>query len=259
MEKLKEKHNHKLTDLLKVAMFSLVMLAPFLSIGVRCGYVMWNKNAKDSYSGSYGINYKYETNEVNNISDLKVGNVYTLNYDYDNIDSTYYVVTATMINAPRNNFMVNINDFNNGGYITIVINNQQIYFYLNDVNNQYITSYTVPYNDIDFVFYTTASGTNNFIQYISESTYNEIDSIDTSGTLDNAFSYSVSQISNDPIFNWTRNTGIYTPMNAMVEGLEIENDTLQILLAYWSLMTAVYIVFDLIIFCFTKITHFING
>ena len=47
----KQKHNHKLTDLLKVCIFGLLMIAPLLASVSQMLYVTLNKNAKDSYYG----------------------------------------------------------------------------------------------------------------------------------------------------------------------------------------------------------------
>ena len=131
MEKLKEKHNHKLTDLLKVLIFATIMLAPFIAVMVECLYMIINKNAPTNYTGV-----------------------------------------------------------------------QQDVFY-NAINN----------------------------------------------------------IGTKSIFTWTESTAIYTPINNMLTGLEIGTGTniLAILLTYWSLNTAIYIVFDIIIFCFTKITHMLHN
>lgn len=77
------------------------------------------------------------------------------------------------------------------------------------------------------------------------------------GTPENVFYLAVSKIATQPIFSWTTNTGIYTPINAMLTGLDFGTGTnvLAVLLTYWSLNAAIYIVFDIIIFMFTKLTH----
>lgn len=74
------------------------------------------------------------------------------------------------------------------------------------------------------------------------------------------FYNAIDELNNQPIFNWTQQTAIYTAINNMCTGLEFgtSGNTLSLLLTYWSLNTAIYIVFDIIIFCFTKITHFLN-
>ena len=79
-------------------------------------------------------------------------------------------------------------------------------------------------------------------------------------TTTNVFYTAVNNMNNSTLFNWTEDTAIYTALNSMLVGLELGTGTttLAILLTYWSLMTAIYIVFDIIIFCFTKLTHLIQ-
>ena len=82
--KLKElKHNHSLTDLLKVLIFSILMITPLLSVATRCLYVICNKNAYQSAEiqstyETYNIEYEYTSNEVNNVNDLVDNNIYML-------------------------------------------------------------------------------------------------------------------------------------------------------------------------------------
>lgn len=78
------------------------------------------------------------------------------------------------------------------------------------------------------------------------------------GTQQDVFYNAVSNMCAKPLFSWTTQTGIYTPINAMCTGLEIQSGALPILLTYWALMTAIYIVFDIVIKMFTYITHLIK-
>lgn len=72
------------------------------------------------------------------------------------------------------------------------------------------------------------------------------------------FYNAVDHLATKPIFNWTINTGIYTTINAMTTGLEFGTsaNTLAIILTYISLNVAVYVVFDIILYLFTRLTHF---
>ena len=47
MKDEKQKHNHKLTDLIKVVIFAILMTAPLLASISQMLYVTLNKNAKD--------------------------------------------------------------------------------------------------------------------------------------------------------------------------------------------------------------------
>lgn len=80
------------------------------------------------------------------------------------------------------------------------------------------------------------------------------------GTPTQIFYDAIDNLNTQPIFNWTSSTAIYTAINNMCTGLEFgtSGNTLSLLLTYWSLNTAIYIVFDIIIYMFTKLTHFMN-
>ena len=127
---MKTKHDHKLTSLLKVLIFSVVMLAPFTAVYMECAYAICNPNAYQSYGGTY--------------------------------------------------------------------------------------------------------------------------------TLNKVFYEAMNNMTNSNLFNWAENTAIYTAINTMNTGLGISNPTLSLLLAYWSILMAVYIIFDIIIECFTYITHLLT-
>ena len=131
MEKLKLKHDHKLTDMLKVLIFAVVMLAPFFAVLTECLYMIINKNAPSNYTGT-----------------------------------------------PQD------------------------------------------------VFYNA-----------------------------------VANLGNKPIFSWTTDTAIYTAISGMTTGLEMGTgaNTLALLLTYWALNTAIYIIFDIVIVLFTKLTHLLNA
>ena len=74
MEKLKAKHDHKLTDILKVLIFTLFLILPIMTFLPSCLYYGCNKYATDGQTTT--INYKYQSNEVNSLDDLVVGNIY---------------------------------------------------------------------------------------------------------------------------------------------------------------------------------------
>lgn len=80
------------------------------------------------------------------------------------------------------------------------------------------------------------------------------------GTPQDVFYNAINNLATKDIFNWTTSTGIYQSINAMTTGLNFGTsaNVIAILLSYWSLNTAIYIVFDIIIVMFTKLTHFVN-
>lgn len=262
MEKLKNKHDHALTNWLKVIIFALLMLAPFFSVASKCLYVACNKNAKDSYYGEtineLSINYV-------NVSQLQLNKTY-------NFDSKTVNYSTNRGYLRRNNYF----------YIKLLESNSLLPDLVVN-NNYYLGVYKQPalsYNEWGISserggsnIYSTES-TSAFIitlkfellgfafeedllqgtQILGKYDYNNY------SFLDNAFEYGVNQLTKTPAFAWTKNTAIYTPINAMTEGLGFtqDNNVIAVLLTYWSLLTAIYVLFDIIISLFVKITHLLS-
>lgn len=86
--------------------------------------------------------------------------------------------------------------------------------------------------------------------------FNEQSTTAYTGTIQNVFYESVAEISNQPLFNWTTSTLMYNTMSTMTTGLGITDTTIPLLLTYWALLTCIYVVFDIIIELFVKLTHF---
>lgn len=252
LKKEKKKHNHKATDLLKVSIFFILMLAPFMAVASKCMYVICNKNAKDSYSSKsiyqtflvneqttisdnvlLNLKYKqdynsYKTNVINNLTyfsytaeDLGITQI-----DYDTITKITFRQKGGGYEIPRVLFMDNAN--------TIKANK--------DWNEDFDMNFMGHIND-------------NWIYSIATITQ----TILTQNKLDNVFEYATNQLEEIKEFNWAKSTGIYTPIYNMTNGMGIKTNVVPMLLAYWSVLTAIYIVFDLIIWIFTKITHMINA
>lgn len=256
MEKVKlGKHKHTLTDLLKVLIFSIVMLGPLFAVGSKCIYVACNKNAKDSYYGET-INEEKQTYT----DKIKLGYTYYLQRENLNRivpQTTFIKIDETAIfNSNRSEIPQYWN--NNKSVIKYFrftydssTNTERIVFF----NENYIQ-----YNSFGYVNFTlsitfTAQNSINlsfddWFYYIEYNNYSY---------LDNAFYYAVDELNEQPIFSWTKNTAMYTAINTMTEGLELgENNILALLLTYWTLMTLIYIIFDIVIVLFTKLTHMNN-
>lgn len=251
MEKLeKKKHDHKLTKWLKFSIFATIMLAPFFSVLVRSLYVINNDNAKDSYSivqsGKYTL--------IGNQSQLENNTLYQFNATRDlyNSKSLQYIylkegslntITGTDLNIypTTNKFRIYYNG-NNNSYSIELLHNSTTLVYLS------FGSYNNPSN-ITFTF--ESDRVQNNTDYIENI---ELIQFGQQNYLDNVFEYSINQLKENNLYNWSLNTGIYTAIDNMTQGLGA-NETLSMLLAYWGILTAIYIVFDIIIEIFVKLTH----
>lgn len=253
MEKLKKKHNHKATKALQIVIFFIMMLAPLIAVGAKCGYTILNPNAKDSYTE----NYIQATKKLTTTAQLVEGQQYTLKYNNNlgNVNTSSNVIFYSSISIDWTDYGApSGNNYN--GFFTYKTNSNN-YLYLKDGTTTVYTFWNSPFgtsfNEITFTASEdlTLNGNQNWDAYTT---------IMQKETLDNVFYISTNQLNEEPLFNWTKSTAIYTGINTMLTGLDIGTGTttLAILLTYWALMTAIYIVFDIIIFCFTKLTHLIQ-
>ena len=254
MEKLnkKEKHSHKLTNILKGIIFSIVMVAPFFSVITRCLYVVCNPNAKDSYSLVQSSEYTIDNTQ----QDFLLSNNFY--YFQTNEALNYYQQVTIQVS----NFSFMSTGFVSGHGNVITFSN-----YLNQ-NNHWLS---IKYED-NFVSYLAYANTSNVITGVYSFTFQPKVDYDTNpyltniskiifgenNQLDNAFEYSISQLKESSLYNWAENTAIYQGLYDMCIGMGT-NDVIPLLLSYWALLTAIYIVFDIIIWSFTKITHFVSA
>ena len=77
------------------------------------------------------------------------------------------------------------------------------------------------------------------------------------GTQQDVFYNAVNNMTSKAIFSWTEDTAMYTTIDSVCTGLEFGTsaNTLAILLTYWIINTLIYIIFDIVIEMFVKLTH----
>lgn len=74
----------------------------------------------------------------------------------------------------------------------------------------------------------------------------------------NVMETAINDTINGSLMNWVQNTAIYSTINGLFTGLNVDNNLLINLLTYWLMLTAIYIVFDIIIETFIYITHILE-
>lgn len=243
------KHNHSLTDLLKILLFTILMLAPVGMVASRCLYVIANKNAYQSYS-----EVETSTTSIKNDGDaLNVGLQYTFAYTtgYTNTgDNTYYV----------QNGKSNIRDlyFENETWtidrVELYTNNNQTRLIAYDTNNQSHNKFNWQETSPNFYIIlgqarNMPTGTRYYNVYQISYTYSK---------LDNVFEYSISQLEESNLFNWTKNTAIFSGIDAMNSQLSINSPAISIILTYWLILTCIYVIIDIVLKLFTILTHAIG-
>lgn len=254
------KHDHTLTDLLKVIIFAVLMLTPFLDIMSRCLYVVCNKNAKESYYGQ-------TINEEQRI--------YVENGETIHINTTYYMNTSEL------NYPLDLASDNN-----LYVENFKVVDRVNLTDSQYnsldenviyriVFTYYNTYRQL--TFYKIENNVATWLIAINIENYNMVCSFNITQAqanvplttfykieynkysyLDNVLQYAVYEVNNSNMYTWVRQTATYNTINQMFNGLTIQDNIMPLLLTYWFMLIVIYVIVDIIIKIFTYITHLIK-
>lgn len=269
----KPRHDHKLTDLLKVCIFSLLMLAPLIASCSQWIYATINKNAYQSYSGTQTqfvkqkVENVYRFTNFNNDNEFLYdyytefgfnGNVYAI--DQGNIVSAYLdEALPDEYNKYENYCIFNYSNHGEGN----VLCSLTVYQSIRQTNDLYYTTGICldyeEFNSFDLTINETfdiniQSLINNGFLVDCPVNYYEMVEVQAT-TLDNAFYYGVDQMTKSELFNWTQNTALYSGIKAMTDNLQIQTNAIAILLTYWFILTIIYIIVDIVLKLFTTITH----
>lgn len=243
------KHNHSLTDLLKVILFALMMLLPFLDVGTRCAYVIANKNAYQSYSNEI----------VEQTALLNTSNIDSY-YVNNQLITTYYDSTITYNNQSGIfgfsqitldiNELLNTTNVNYIGFRFYTSSTNMMRFYDSNGNEYTLQNANNTIGTFSYVVDMTTYNTKSIYNYRNANV--NIYKIDK---LDNVFQYSISQLENSQLYNWTTQTAIYSGVSTMTSQLGITGKIIPIILCYWLFITIIYILIDIVIKIFTILTH----
>lgn len=252
----KNKHDHKGTKRIKVGLFACLMFAPILAILSSCMYVMFNKNAKESYQEQ--VNVK-EYVPIQSMGQIQIGNTfhflssYTLQEEentgeyaisnVENVITTYnhpeYLEQATKLliyeTAGATQLRIKYGQSETTAYISLA--NYQVSM---DFQIELIPTQTTSYNPALLINYLSTIEINN------------------NSYLTNVFYYACNQVEKQPIFNWVQNTTIYRGIQLMTTGLGAQTHTLDTMLSYWFFITVIYVIVDIILELFVMITHLIT-
>lgn len=269
----KNKHDHTATKKIKAWLFAIMLLLPFLFLLPTGLYYGLNQNAQlsertvttnnyYSYSG-FNEDITYEFDE------LQPYTFYDLNFNFGNanldFDFDYIIIGETIsyteIYANNNgnqpnikydyqNQLLEISTNDNYYYyenitpqsywieIYFAVNETQIDNYLNFTQN--INSYTIMGIELDYLI---PNGTNSTTTYTN----------DISTSIINAWNSTWQ----NPLFSWTNYSPFYAPMQSFTNVFGINDMQIANVLTYLATITAIYIVFDIVIELFTYLTHLI--
>lgn len=257
----KMKHDHKLTEILKVLIFGLLMLAPLIASCSQWIYATLNKNAYQSYSDFNKENTEYKL--IGHYEKLKSGNTYKFisnNNNIELVESNIYRVYYTNFNIEITNMdQSTINNINNSNNFSIWRDTNTYIRFYNDNNTLGTYGFNSTSIIFTFIYLNSNFTTNNQIDYYTGNMIYENNIINTTNTLDDSFYYGVKKMTESELFNWTENTALYTGIKTMTDNLGIETNAIAILLTYWMILIIIYLIIDIILKTFTVLTHLLGN
>lgn len=298
MEKLKVKHDHTLTDIIKVAIFALFLILPILVFLPNCLYYGFNEHAvvnaetKEVYEEKH-INF-------NQLLNLKNTNPRDNGLTWETNEEGLTEISGTSNNTFSRLFLSNNFSSLVGHKIYLRSTSTAFtpYLYLYDnaqtITANVITTLTSTGVNSQLRFYTTNGNTYDYLTYFNifdltqmfgagnEPTKQEFDTwlpnnyyeytlnepmtltIDTGETKN--FTDIASNITNawqdtwdTPMLQWTNTNTFRFTVNAFVNVFGITPESkMANYLTYILVVTCIYLVFDIVLTLTTKLTHLIN-
>lgn len=235
----KEKRNKKGSEsTIGKIIYGFLLFMPLIAIGLTCLVNTFNTQAKESLA----IDYKYETNEVNQQDDLENNKIYHLEIELNNSNigkMFFFTSVYNLITTANSNVKYENNLIYNGRYMRIATNSSIQIF----ENNIALYVYSVPTNfECDLVI-------NQFTEKTDYTYFNKCQNIPYDSInqkdLDNIFYYAVDKVTESPLFSWAENSIIYTTTNATCNALSITTPFIPLLLSYWLIISVMYFLYDI--------------
>jgi len=220
--------------------YGFLLFMPLLAIAVTCAYVIFNKNAYQSYEGynkqststlatsiQSGLDYSIITNST-------IAN----NTGTDNQIEVSNLSFFTSDNGYQNTFNTNKDNIK---YIQLRGNYNPSRLYLFDDTNTQITYFTTNVTmTFNFTALSNSGITNNNYFYL-------ITQQQTGNSLSNVFYYSIEKVEQSPLFSWAKDSVIYTGMNNTCNALSITNTFVPLMMTYWLIISVIYFLYDIIL------------
>ena len=247
-------------------LYATLMFLPILMFIPSCLYYGFNEHATNETTTQ--INYKYQSNEVNNINDLVVGNVYQL--ETFNLSNNYLPGDMDFYLLKYNNtdLFSNFSDYEGNNF-----NTKNCIIYLSTIDyqsNQWAVSiYLFEEESTALYFdYNNAITLKNcvficnqsiidYFEYNNNSTlpqytdYNVIESVETNvqDTISNKMYLAWEGVWNLPLFQWTKNSFITAPFSYITGlfGLSSDN-SINYVFTYFVSISICWLVFDLLMY-----------
>ena len=233
--KNKEDKKDKETNIGK-AIYILLLFAPIFAVAVACGYVVFNKNAYQSYSDKATQNLSL----VTDASMQEEGNTYkiTLNNEGTTYSENIYFYETTIdfeyIAGTEISYTIKGFRFypNNTHFRIIDTEDTNHNYELNNEKRTYLNQQTFTWKSGSLITTTNNPARFYLITFVK-------------GSLDNVFYYQLNRLEESDLFNWSKNTGTYTVVHNTTTLLGITNTYTPMLLTYWLIISVIYFIYDI--------------
>lgn len=224
-------------------LYAFLMFLPVFAVMVCCGYVVFNKNAKDSYYGetinqeeivtpdtvNNSTRYLLYWDNLTNYTESPAPRIYVSNFDIENIGSISQSIYDTIMG-----FKDNIE----GMVITAYNGNPNIQFFGEGTSTVNLTSTNWVFS-FNYVGKLNNFDINNlrYVEYNRDSFLSEV------------FYYSLNEVYEMPVFSWAKTSFLALPIT-YITGLfgMASTNIVNYYLSYWLAISIVYLVFDLVIY-----------
>lgn len=251
-------------------LYATLMFLPLVFFIPSCLYYSFNEHATNTETTT--INYKYESNEVNSINDLVVGNIYQFNTNGTSIwglcpNANDEVFFQLLSDLSINNSNMDMDDYT-ASFIKFTPNT---YLRFQNSNDEYTTialyEYEQQYFDANYVisFLFEDNFLSNCIVRLIDFNYNgnqtpitfeytdynviESVSVNTDDTITDKLNRSWNAIFDLPMFSWTKTTfvsGAFVYISGLF-GVQT-NNPLNYLFAYFVSISICWLVFDVLLY-----------
>lgn len=205
-----------------IAIFSTILISTF------------NKNSTTTTTEAY---------EINNVNTIDYETIYYIDSSYytSNPNTTNSQITLNLI-VDKIYYQSFNNDLTNLNRIYLNSNDNNLYLY----NGSSVITQVNPNMNLKFSFHiqnyapyntTTENYLITLLKTRTENTY----------SAQNIFYDSVDKVEQSELFNWAQNSLIYTGIADTCTQLSITNTFIPLLLAYWLIISVIYILYDIIL------------
>lgn len=245
-------------------LYAFLMFLPIVLFIPNAFYYGFNEHATNSETTT--INYKYQSNEVNNVDDLVLGNIYKFN--------TNEILIKDIISEQGHDGYIAFELLTDLKFTSTLLMDDVLSYNISFVpsttivtfdNHTYLSLYE-EYNSLDDYYITFDTDTNTMlsdciikliyfndidISFLTYTDYNVIESVETNtnDTISNKMYQAWQSTWNLPLLQWTHTSFVAQPFTYITGLFGVPSDsTLNYIFAYFVSISICWLVFDLLMY-----------